>query len=576
MKLFHSMKVFISLLLILIMTITTMGLGMTQSKAVVAEAVLAKVSYGVLLKILAALGVTVAGTYVGYTAYELVSQVKAQVQADDWAEIERAAFYVIENKTPNNNKGWKFPSDMMARIQGILTTLLLVGEQKLSYAVSIPIGMARLYFRTTKIDHLFTSFQPNKTNIVFTVLGEDVAHVGTYFPETRFQEPYRFVGVKWTAGRYPTASGWLWFTYDYTMDNNYSKKDLASRTLSSKSAALYAQINPTNSIDTTQTVDLHYNRSKELKLTGYDYVFRMNVEDSKVRVYSDINNNYAFDADIDRTIRLVDAGNTNYLVLPYSNWLRVWDDGRIEVAWSYYLRGYPQEMGAKSMEISAEIETELGFPLPMSDDIYVGDTGEGDLSYTPVEEISDAVYLPSEELTLEDQGLETKDDVIVDNSNDIITPPNTELGVLQSMWQWFHDFWNKLYNTIVDATAGIRIKMDSLLEALQTASLAEPALPETPVNPLFKLGELLLIFLGILYSIIKLIVRTAIFVATLFTIPANSSMLPANAIAGLDLVKNISLTGLGGVSLWTLFSGAMTLVLMFIIVRTARHAVRGG
>lgn len=156
---------------------------------------------------------------------------------------------------------------------------------------------------------------------------------------------------------------------------------------------------------------------------------------------------------------------------------------------------------------------------------------------------------------------------------------NTWTGTASQVIDDTRTWWDSLVEGLAGTLQDIRDAIGDIAAPIVTAiagayaavasAVQEGYADIQPKMGQFKIPDLFIIFLDILIACIALVVRACLYLATIVTIPADSSLLNSNAIAGLNLFRNQNIPVIN-VSVWNMFSGMMTLVISLSVVKKVR------
>lgn len=372
------------------------------------------------------------------------------------------------------------------------------------------------------------------------IMGEVVADGGYTNAVT---QPTEFVNIIRDLDYEEDELGWMTATrrvYPYIMRDEpipYLDLFVKCQPLTTNSLNSLKAVDPDFTFEVTQHQKMQ--NFREIKLDEVSSM-RVGITGNFLVVYLDDNENDMYDGTAtDTRITYVSKPSTWDFVNNTDTIIR-YEDGRMVA--SVLMQANANEFVTKTVEFSSLLAT-YGYDDVTTARVEV--LAEGTGVYEKPAVIPDTFGVVEAGTTMED----------------VLTMPREELGTTGVVTTgWLQGILQGIQSAVVSAVQSIAMA----IENIWSNALEFPG---------FKLPGLFLAFFGILYSIIKLVTRASIFVISIFNIPADSSLLNGNTVAGLQMIKNIQLPF--GVSLWDFFSLCMVLVLAFIIVRIAKNSIRG-
>lgn len=144
-------------------------------------------------------------------------------------------------------------------------------------------------------------------------------------------------------------------------------------------------------------------------------------------------------------------------------------------------------------------------------------------------------------------------------------------GVLGSIKGLLNGLWDGVLSGVGTITGAISAAVSTIIASL--ADLTEPFKWQKPGGPIGGLFAFFNPLLALLIAIMALIAKILIFLGQLYNIPSSSAMLHPTMIQGINWARGLN--SAGGVNLYGLVTGVISIVLGIVVFKLIRNMIAG-
>ncbi|MEM0173426.1 MAG: hypothetical protein QXI16_02850, partial [Sulfolobaceae archaeon] len=148
--------------------------------------------------------------------------------------------------------------------------------------------------------------------------------------------------------------------------------------------------------------------------------------------------------------------------------------------------------------------------------------------------------------------------------------------IATNIWEWLQEFWETLAEALATALSGVITWLTNVYEQcvamVQTLTGINTAVAEADLTAKitqYKIPDLFILVLKVILACIRLILRALIYLATIVSIQADSSLINAYTVQGIEFFKNQQVPNLS-ISVWNMASAMLTLLFSLSVVRRIR------
>ena len=149
--------------------------------------------------------------------------------------------------------------------------------------------------------------------------------------------------------------------------------------------------------------------------------------------------------------------------------------------------------------------------------------------------------------------------------------------IATNIWEWLQEFWESLAEALSTALAGVITWLsgiyDQCIAMVQAIAGINTAVAEADLTAKvtqYKIPDLFILVLKVILACIRLILRALIYLATIVSIQADSSLINGYTVQGIQFFKNQQVPNLN-ISVWNMASAMLTLLFSLSVVRRIRR-----